>query len=96
MKATRVYYEKCFSLGNFENQKVGIELELADDESAKESIDKAMDFVERYNPNNEREYKYRDACAILRNKENYTYKQVTDAEAIVKKYEEEKETNVPF
>ena len=96
MKAKRVYYEKCFSLGNFENQKVGIEIEIEKGEFAKMAIDKAMVYVERYNPNNEKEYKYRDACAILRNKENSTYKQVTDAEAIVKKYEEEKEINLPF
>lgn len=28
MKATKVYYQKCFNLGNYQNEVIGIELEV--------------------------------------------------------------------
>jgi len=28
MRVTKIYYEKCFNLGNFQNEKIGIEAEI--------------------------------------------------------------------
>ena len=45
MKAIKIYYEKCFNLGNYENEKIGIEV-LIEEESAVEALKAAKDFVE--------------------------------------------------
>lgn len=45
MKAIKVYYEKCFNLGNYENEKIGIEV-MVEDESAVEALKAAKAFVE--------------------------------------------------
>lgn len=46
MKAMRIYYEKCFNLGNYENEKIGIEILLEDEDTAKDALKAAKDFVE--------------------------------------------------
>lgn len=45
MKAMRIYYEKCINLGNYENEKIGIEILLEDDDTAKDAMNKAREFV---------------------------------------------------
>ena len=51
MKVTRIYYEKCFPLGGYSNEKVGMEVTLADGETpvegfalAKKEVEKAHKF----------------------------------------------------
>ena len=41
----RIYYEKCINLGNYENEKIGIEILLEDDDTAKDAMNKAREFV---------------------------------------------------
>lgn len=45
MKAIKIYYEKCFNLGNYENEKIGIEV-IVEDESAVEALKAAKAFVD--------------------------------------------------
>ena len=45
MKATKVKYEKTFNLGNYSNEVIGVEIELADGETAKAAIEKAREYV---------------------------------------------------
>lgn len=47
MKATKIYYEKLFNLGNYENEKIGIEVQLEDGDVAEEALEKAKSAVER-------------------------------------------------
>ena len=46
MKATKIYYQKCFNLGNYQNEVVGIELEVGDGEKAIDVLEKAKQFVD--------------------------------------------------
>ena len=46
MKATKIYYQKCFNLGNYQNEVVGIELEVGDGEKAVDVLEKAKQFVD--------------------------------------------------
>ena len=38
MKATKIYYQKCFNLGNYQNEVVGIELEVGEGEKASDKL----------------------------------------------------------
>lgn len=47
MRATKVTYERVHNLGNFENERVGIEIELEGDDKAEEALRLARIFVNR-------------------------------------------------
>lgn len=87
MKATKIYYKRLFSLGNYQNEEIGIEIKIEDGEKAIDVLQKAKQFVTGLDPKNENERKYNDAVEILRNKEDYSYKKVIDAESFIKEYE---------
>ena len=61
MKATKIYYQKCFNLGNYQNEVVGIELEIGEGEKATDVLEKAKQFVEsKVREANEFLAKYKD------------------------------------
>jgi hypothetical protein len=45
MKAKKIYYQKCFDLGNYSNEVIGIEIEIEDGEKAEEVITEAKKFT---------------------------------------------------
>jgi hypothetical protein len=47
MRATKITYERVHNLGNFENERVGIEIELDEGEKADEALRLARIFVNR-------------------------------------------------
>lgn len=47
MKIERVSYHKVFNLGNYSNEKIGIEIAVGDDESPIEAHKQAVQFVEK-------------------------------------------------
>lgn len=98
MKATKIYYKRLFSLPNYQNEEVGIEIEIEEGEKAIDVLQKAKLFVSGLDPKNEKERKYNEAIDILKFKENYPYKKVIDAEEIVRTYEANKnsEESLPF
>ena len=93
MKCTRIYYEKCFNLGNYQNEKVGVEIELAEGETATQALDAAKDFVERSNPQEGASVKR--AKHIVENKHSYSYNEVVSAEALIEN-SKLKEDDLPF
>lgn len=98
MKATKIYYKRLFSLGNYQNEEIGIEIEIEEGEKAKDVLQKAKLFVSGLDPKNENERKYNEAIDILKYKENYAYKKVIESEEIVRIYEANKESKdeLPF
>lgn len=98
MKATKIYYKRLFSLGNYQNEEIGIEIEVQEGEKAIDVLQKAKQFVSGLDPKNENERKYNEAIDILKNKEGYNYKRVMEAEEIVRIYEANKESKdeLPF
>ena len=91
MKATKIYYKKLFNLGNFQNEEIGVEIEVENGERAVDVLQKARQFVNGLDPNNEKERKYNEACDILKNKNAWNYQRVVEAEELVKQYEADKE-----
>ena len=46
MKTKIVSYSKVFSLGNYENEKIGVEIEIQDGDDVQKAIQEARNFVE--------------------------------------------------
>lgn len=46
MKVSNISYSKVFSLGNYENEKLGVEIELNDGDDVQKAIQEARAFVE--------------------------------------------------
>jgi hypothetical protein len=97
MKATKIYYKKLFNLGNYENEEVGIEIEL-EGEKAADVLEKAKLFVNDLNPSKVKQQKYQDALNVLANKEGYSYKRVIEAEEFIKEYDlrQDLSDEIPF
>ena len=92
MKCTRIYYEKCFNLGNYQNEKVGVEVELAEDETATQAIDAAKKFVEQNNPKNSS--KLEEAKRIVAYPNSHSYSEVVNAQGLIDTTP--KEDDLPF
>lgn len=97
MKATKVNYEKTFNLGNYQNEVIGIEIELAEGEKASEAIEKAKRFVESKHTA-ERDNEYERAREIVENPYDYSYKAVMEANKTIARLTEleKEEDNLPF
>ena len=96
MKATKIYYEKLFNLGNYQNEKIGIELIIEDGELAKDVLAKAKQFVNNLNPNDIKKKEYEKASSIIGNKRMHSWAEVNLAEEVVANYKVEEEDNLPF
>ena len=51
MKVLKINYSKVFSLGNYENEKIGIEIEINEGEDATIAMAAAKKFVEKESRN---------------------------------------------
>lgn len=89
MKAVRVYYEKCFNLGNYENAKIGIEMEVEEGEHVNQVIEDTRLIIEGHNPNEvdkEPEHITR-ARKIIANPSNQIYSVVKECEQMIAEYD---------
>ena len=81
MKATKIKYEKTFNLGNYSNEVIGVEIELADGETAKDAIEKAREYVNKLQYDNSQKDKWR---GIIEYTDNHLYSDVKEAEQKLK------------
>lgn len=97
MKATKIFYKKLFNLGNFQNEEIGIEVEIEDGESASEALVRAKTFVTAFDPKNATVEKYNKSREIIENKEIYNYGTVVEAQRFVEEYESKNPNDdIPF
>lgn len=79
MKPKIVSYSKVFSLGNFQNEKLGVEMEIEPGDDVQVAIQKARDFVE-YNHKLNGLVSELDQCErIVNNPDDFTGSQVSKA-----------------
>ena len=90
MKATKIKYEKTFNLGNYSNEVIGVEIELADGETAKDAIEKARRYVNNIQAiaNNKEKWQ-----KIVDNPDGYIYSEVKTAERLLADADD---FNLPF
>lgn len=92
MKCTRIYYEKCFNLGNYQNEKVGVEIELAEGETAAAAMKLAQKFVEQ--STTKENHNLDRAKQIVAQPDNYSYSDVVKAKEQIAS--QPKEDDLPF
>ena len=97
MKAKKIFLKRLFSLGNYENMEIGIELEIESGEIAKDVLLSAQEFVNANAPQ-KLNSPYNNARRILENKDVHSYGEVRNAEQLVKSFDEElaKADDLPF
>lgn len=96
MKATKVNYEKTFNLGNYQNEVIGIEIEIEKGETAQQAIEMAKKFVEHMHCNKKKE-ELEEARRIASNPDSYSYTRVMEAKATIERLEGKvDEEELPF
>lgn len=80
MKVTMIRYEKLVNLGNFSNQKLGVEVQLEDGESPHAAIRRAMAFVEKELEPGPDKYNIEQAERIVANPDDYSPKKLREAQ----------------
>ncbi len=87
MKATKVVYSRLISKEDYENTKIGIEIEIEEGEKASNVFAKAKEFVEnRIAIEKLSDYKIEQANKVMQDKRNHTLAQIEEAEEVLKKY----------
>lgn len=79
MKATKIYYQKCFNLGNYQNEVIGIELEVEANEKASDVMELARYFVNSESVSRATIEMYERMKRVVENPDDYTGKQVEEA-----------------
>lgn len=87
MNVKNVIYQKVFSLGNYENEKIGIEIEVSENENPIDALFEAKKYVEKAHLFNKRYFEYERAKSIVKDDENYTGKQRKQAEEFISDFE---------
>lgn len=87
MQTKQVSYAKVFSLGNYENEKIGVEIEIGQDENPIDALFEAKKYVEKAHVFNQRYPEYVRAQEIMKDEENFTGKQRKQAEVFVSDFE---------
>lgn len=84
MKVTIVRYEKLVNLGNYENQKLGVEVQLEDGETPSEAVQRAKAFVDAHvTPKADTNYDIEQARRIVANPDDYAPKKVREAQLLL-------------
>ena len=93
MRVQSVKYEKLISLGNYENQKIGVVVELEPDESPAEALRRAQAFVEASVQPKPSDREVRLSRQKVDNPDDYSPREVREAQEILKRAEQDE---VPF
>ncbi len=96
MKAKKVIYSRLVSLGNYENAKFEIELELEEGEKAADAFNLAKEFIEnRVKVAKIPLYKKDEALRMVNDPDNYIGNDVKEARELIKTINLETE-DLPF
>lgn len=79
MKVKTVSYSKVFSLGNYENEKLGVEIEISDGDDVQSAMQKARNFVEFNHQVNGLVTEQQQCEHIMNNADDFTGNQVKKA-----------------
>lgn len=85
MKITSIQYHKVFNLGDFQNEKIGVEVEVQPDEDPTKALNEAKKFVELSSTSYKK--KVERAQEIVNNPHHYQYGAVEEAKSFLSKIE---------
>lgn len=79
MKTTSIHYSKVFSLGNYENEKIGVDIEIQEGDNIQTAIQEARSFVEFNHKLNGFQSELSQVEHIIQNPDEFTGRQVSNA-----------------
>lgn len=79
MKTQSIVYNKTFSLGNYENEKIGVTIEIQEGDDVNKAIQKAREFVEFNHKLNGLASDLAQCEHIINNPDDFTGSQVKSA-----------------
>ncbi len=79
MKTKMISYSKVFSLGNFENEKLGVEIEIQEGDDVQKAIQQARSFVEFNHKLNGLSTELSQCEHVMKNPDDFTGTQVKRA-----------------
>ena len=86
MKANKIVYSRLISIGNYENAKIEIELEVEQGEKASDVYEAAKSWVEkRIAVEKLSDYTIEKAKKVMDDKRNHTLAQIEEAEEVLSK-----------
>lgn len=88
MKVKSVSYSKVFSLGNYENEKLGVEFEISDEDDVQKAMQKAREFVEFNHKLNGIITEQAECEHVLNNPDDFTGTQIRRAKERMEKLNE--------
>jgi hypothetical protein len=80
MKTKSITYSKVFSLGNYENEKIGVEIEIQDGDDVQKAIQDARQFVEFNHKLNGFNSELAQCEHVIKNPDDFTGMQVKRAQ----------------
>lgn len=83
MKPLTVTYAKLNNLGNYENERVEIAVELQDGDTPQAVLDAARQFVTRQFPDPDRQHALERAQRIVDNPDDYRPRELREAQALL-------------
>lgn len=97
MKAKQIYYKKLFSLGGYENEEIGVTIEIEEGETAAEVIKTAREYVKEL-VDKESEEKRVKAEHITNHPDRYSHTEYAEAQEYLDRVEFNKSTedDLPF
>ncbi|MFN0276780.1 MAG: hypothetical protein ACKVPJ_13620 [Chitinophagales bacterium] len=87
MKITSISYSKVFNLGNYSNEKIGVEIEISEVDDPVACHLEAVKYVEKAHLFQQQLPKYTTALKVIKDTDNYTGFQRKDANAIIEDFE---------
>lgn len=87
MNIKQISYHKVFNLGNYSNEKIGVEIEINEGDDPITAHAEAVKYVERAHEFQKQYPNYERAKTIAANPDNYTGYQVKEAKTAVELFE---------
>lgn len=87
MKTKSVTYSKVFSLGNYENEKIGVEIEIQEGDEVQKAIQEARQFVEFNHKLNGFQSELSQCEHVVNHPDDFTGRQVENARKRIQEIE---------
>lgn len=95
MRVSVVRYEKLKNLGNYEHERVGVEVELESGETPNDALKRAQAFVARALAPKITDSIFQNAKTIVANPDDYTPHQLRDAQEHIR-LAQGQDDDIPF
>ena len=88
MKVITVEYSKVINLGNYENEKIGLMVELEDGETPSDALVRCRNYVKALNPRNKpQKFEYEHAKECIERTDDFSPKKIKEFQDTIDRYE---------